>query len=149
MSLYTTSNVNTAVLYHVICRLWGWMDRTIRLNSAKRLDWLHNHSDHKGIRLDGMQNKAEQWQEAELAAVTFWTQWYEAGLDAEQFWTQWYEAGRTEESESEHCNSETAIFPNLTQLFIHLHFCKQFIANLNWYFLSFVIILLTLCSIYT
>ena len=69
MSLYPTSNVHSVILYHVICRLWGWMDCTIRLNSDKRLDWLQNHSEHNGMRMDGMQNKAEQWQEAGCTTI--------------------------------------------------------------------------------
>jgi len=35
------------------------MDCTIRLNSDKSLEWLQNLSEHNGMRLDGMYNKAE------------------------------------------------------------------------------------------
>ena len=86
MFLYTTSNVTTAILYHFICWLWGWMDCTIRLNSAKRLDWLQNHSEHNDMRLGGLHNQAEQWQEAGLAAEPFWTQWCDAGWTGQSGW---------------------------------------------------------------
>jgi hypothetical protein len=36
------------------------MECRTRLTSDKRLDWLQNNSEHNGMRLDGMQNKAEQ-----------------------------------------------------------------------------------------
>ena len=67
--------------------VWGWTGCRTRLKSNKRLGWLHNHSEHSGMRLDGMQNKVEQWQEAGLAAQPYWTQWYETGWNAEQGWT--------------------------------------------------------------
>jgi len=48
------------------------MDCTIRLNSDKSLDWIQDHSEHNGMRLDGLHNQAEQWQEAVLDAELFW-----------------------------------------------------------------------------
>jgi hypothetical protein len=41
--------------------VWGWMECRTRLNSDKRLDWPHNHSEHSGMRLDGLKRETEHW----------------------------------------------------------------------------------------
>ena len=60
------------------------MDCTLRLDSDKRLEWLQNYSEQNGMRLDGLHNQTEQWQEVGLAAEPFRTQWYEAGWTEER-----------------------------------------------------------------